>query len=156
MRLAESLDVAMLLENPGNRDGAIRALLDRLADDGLIGGEQVPALLEAIIRRDELGPTGIGEGVAVPHAWHAGLGRMIAALGVSRQGIDYPSLDGEPVHIVLLILTPPDRTLEPRKQATFGVWLHHLRDASFRSALAAAGSAEEVRRQIEEADRAAR
>lgn len=156
MKLADSIDAMMLLDavGAGDRDRAIGAILDHLAARSIVAVDAVAGLREAIVRRDELGPTGIGEGVAVPHAWHAGLDRMVAALGVSRVGIGYPSLDGEPVHIVLLILTPPDRSLEARKQATFGTWLHHLRDPVFRASLAAAESPEQIGQLLRRVDEA--
>ena len=44
-----------------------------------------PELLESILRRDELGPTAIGEGVAIPHTWHSGLDRVLVVLGVSQR-----------------------------------------------------------------------
>lgn len=135
-----------------DRDQAIEALLEHLADRAIVDRAEVSALRDAIVRRDELGPTGIGEGVAVPHAWHAGLDRMTAALGISRSGIDYPSIDGAPVHIVLLVLTPPDRAFEPRKQATFGHWLHHLRGSAFRASMILAESPDDVRRLLTSVD----
>ena len=104
----------------------------------------MPTLREAIIRRDELGPTGIGEGVAIPHAWHKGLDRMVVALAISRKGVDYGSIDGEPVHIILLILTEPTAASEAAKQTTFEAWLGCLRDPAFRAGLRLADTPEEL------------
>lgn len=60
--------------------------------------------LQAIIAREEMASTGIGNGVAVPHGKDASIERLTAALGISRAGIDYDAADGEPVHIVFLVL----------------------------------------------------
>src|SRR6516162_6052739 len=108
MSLADSVQSVLFLDDAEarTRDQAIGALLARMADEGLVPASLVPELRETLLRRDELGPTGIGEGVAIPHAWHADLDAIVAVLAVSRGGIDYPSLDGVPVHIILLILTP--------------------------------------------------
>jgi mannitol/fructose-specific phosphotransferase system IIA component (Ntr-type) len=154
VKLAASLDDLLLLdeEPAGDRDRAVRAILDRLAERGAFDPTLVPVLHEAVIRRDELGPTGIGEGVAIPHAWHAGLDRLVAALGVSRCGIAYPSLDGAPVHLVLLVLMPPSKAFEPAKEATFDVWLRHLREPAFRAGLIRAASSEELREVLRRAD----
>ena len=118
MRLAESVQSLLVLDDIGvrDRDQAFAAMLNQMSLDGLFPSALVSVLQTALIRRDELGPTGIGEGVAIPHVWHAELDRVLAALAVSRGGLDYPSLDGEPVHLILLILTPPGAAFEPAKQ----------------------------------------
>lgn len=150
MVLGETLDLIMLLDDAQvkTRDQAIEAMLAGLAAAGLISTELVGELRESIALRAELGPTGIGEGVAIPHAWHRGLERMAAALAVSPGGLDYPSLDGEPVHIVLLVLTPPKAEYEPAKQEVFDVWLQHLREPTFRAILLMAASTRELQAAI--------
>ncbi len=153
-RLAESIQTVLILDdtNVTNRDQAFAAILAQMSAEGLIASSLSPEVQTALIRRDELGPTGIGEGVAIPHIWHAGLDRLVAALAVSRGGLDYPSLDGEPVHIVLLILTPQGAAFEPAKRGFFEVWLHHLRDPAFRAGLRLATTEEELREEVREAD----
>ncbi len=99
-----------------------------------------------------MGPTGIGEGVAIPHAWHPGLDRMAAALAISRQGLDYDSIDSEPVHILLLILTQPSTAAESAKRDVFEEWLRHLRDPAFRAELRLAGTPDELREVIRRED----
>lgn len=86
-RLAESIQTVLILDdtNVTNRDQAFAAILAQMAAEGLIASSLSPELQTALIRRDELGPTGIGEGVAIPHIWHAGLDRLVAALAVSRR-----------------------------------------------------------------------
>ncbi len=154
-RLAESIQTVLILDDTSvtNRDQAFAAILAGMAAEDLIPTSLSPELDTALIRRDELGPTGIGEGVAIPHIWHAGLDRFIAALAVSRAGLDYSSLDGEPVHIVLLILTPQGAAFEPAKRRFFETWLHHLRDPAFRAGLRFATTEEEIREAVREADR---
>jgi mannitol/fructose-specific phosphotransferase system IIA component (Ntr-type) len=144
MSLEDSLQAILLLDDvpATTRDQAIEAILTRLAGDHLIAAELVGALRDSISLRDELGPTGIGEGVAIPHAWHPELDRVVVALAISRMGLDYPSLDGQRVHIVLLVLTPPSAEYEPEKQRVFDLWLRHLREPAFRASLTLAATPE--------------
>src|SRR5208337_669364 len=155
MRLAESIQSVLILDDTGatNRDQAIAAIVDQMSANGLVPSTLVSELRASVIRRDELGPTGISEGVAIPHVWHAGLDRMVAALAVSRGGLDYPSLDGEPVHIIVVILTPQGAAFEPVKQRLFEGWLHHLRDPAFRAGLRLGTTAEELWETVRSEDR---
>ncbi|QEH32903.1 PTS system fructose-specific EIIABC component [Aquisphaera giovannonii] len=147
----------VLLDDRGvaDRDSAFAAIVDAMAAAGAIPPALAGRAVEAMIDRAELGPTAIGEGVAIPHAWCRGLERTVAALGVSRKGLGgYESLDGEPVHLVLAILTPPERSAEAAKQALFDAWLGRLRDPAFREAVRLSGTADDVRRRLRDADAA--
>lgn len=151
--LESRIDEFLLLgDDSVTRDLAIAAMLRTLAEHGLIEEVLVPDIHAAILRRDELGPTGVGEGVAIPHAWHAGLTRMVVALAVSTKGIDYPSIDRQPVHIVLLVLSPPRKENEAAKQAVFETGLRHLREPAVRARLIAARTPREVRDAVRLAD----
>jgi mannitol/fructose-specific phosphotransferase system IIA component (Ntr-type) len=81
---------------------ALGQLIDRLAQGGVgVSGE---ALSQAVWKREALMSTGVGQGIAVPHVRMPGVPRTTMAVGVSRRGIaDYESLDGKPVHIIVLI-----------------------------------------------------
>ena len=155
MRLADSIQSVLILDDTSvtNRDQAFEAILHQMSANGLFPSTLVSELRASLIRRDELGPTGIGEGVAIPHVWHAGLDRMVAALAVSRGGLDYPSLDGEPVHIIVLIMTPQGAVYEPAKQRVFEGWLRHLRDPAFRAGLRLGTTAAELRETVQSEDR---
>ena len=65
--------------------------------------------------REELGSTGIGDGIAIPHGRIPGLTRMHAALGLSRKGIDFGALDGNLSHLFFLLLAPEDSAGEHLK-----------------------------------------
>jgi len=155
MRLSDSIQSVLILDDIGaeNRDQAIEAILSQMSAEGLFPAPLVAELRASVIRRDELGPTGIGEGVAIPHVWHAGVDRMVAALAVSRGGLAYPSLDGEPVHIIVLILTPQGAAPEPAKQSLFESWLHHLRDPAFRAGLRLGNTVQELWETVRSEDR---
>jgi PTS system fructose-specific IIC component/PTS system nitrogen regulatory IIA component len=64
-------------------------------------------ILDALMRREAKMSTGISKGIAVPHATVEGLEAMAGVLGISSQGIDYDALDGHPVYLVFMVLTPP-------------------------------------------------
>jgi mannitol/fructose-specific phosphotransferase system IIA component (Ntr-type) len=64
------------------------------------------SITEAVLAREELGGTGVGHQVALPHARMAGLERPILTFGRSFQGVDWDAPDGVPVHLVFLVLTP--------------------------------------------------
>ncbi len=64
------------------------------------------AVLEALVHREEEASTGIGDGVAIPHARTAAIQHMRMAVGVSQEGLGFDSLDGKPVYLFFLILTP--------------------------------------------------
>ncbi len=150
MRLDDHLECVLILDDAevSTREQVIGAILGSMAARGLFSPALVPELQAAIIRRDEMGPTGIGEGVAIPHAWHPGLVRMATALVISRQGVDYESIDGQPVHIVLLILTQPNTAADTAKGDVLEKWLCQLRNPAFRAALRLAGTSDELREVI--------
>lgn len=66
------------------------------------------AALKAIYERESKQTTGIGRGLAVPHGKHPSITRLVGAVGISREGIDYDSVDGQPVHVLFLLLARPD------------------------------------------------
>jgi mannitol/fructose-specific phosphotransferase system IIA component (Ntr-type) len=66
-------------------------------------------VLEAVYARERKGTTGIGGGVAVPHAKHESIKQLTAALGTSSEGIEFDAVDDEPVHVVFLVLADPDQ-----------------------------------------------
>ncbi|OGR83868.1 MAG: hypothetical protein A2901_00110 [Elusimicrobia bacterium RIFCSPLOWO2_01_FULL_54_10] len=63
-------------------------------------------ILDALLEREELGSTGIGQGIAIPHGKSDTVNGVVAALGVSKRGIDFDALDGEPVHIFFMLIAP--------------------------------------------------
>jgi len=60
------------------------------------------------LAREALGSTGIGQGIGIPHAKSQYVKTLVAAFGLSKEGIDFESLDGEPTHIFFLLLAPED------------------------------------------------
>ena len=69
------------------------------------GGDR-DTLLDDTLDREHKGSTGIGKGIAIPHARTAGVTDLIGALGISREGLDFEADDGQPCHLIFLILAP--------------------------------------------------
>ncbi|ATB31038.1 PTS sugar transporter subunit IIA [Melittangium boletus] len=63
-------------------------------------------LVEVLREREKLGSTGIGEGVAIPHGKLSGLTQLVAAFGVSRQGVDFEAIDGKSTHLFFALVAP--------------------------------------------------
>ena len=88
-----------------SRDKALEELLDCLAEKREIKNKEL--VLEMLKQREKLGSTGIGKGVAIPHGRTLVTSKLAFVLGRSSKGIDFHSVDGQPVHLFFLILAPP-------------------------------------------------
>lgn len=84
-------------------------ILDRLVESGALLRDHRDGVLAALLRREELGSTGIGRGVAMPHAKYPNLGQISGAFVEIPAGIDFDSLDRQPVTRLCLIVSPADR-----------------------------------------------
>ena len=98
------------------KEDAIPEMVRQLCASGALTKAQAPGVEKAILRREELGSTGIGKGVAVPHAKVAGVKGVLGAFGRSRTGVEFNSLDGQPVFLIFLLVSAPD-TVEPHLEA---------------------------------------
>ncbi|MBC8116752.1 MAG: PTS sugar transporter subunit IIA [Candidatus Saccharimonas sp.] len=104
------VQAALIPEIPvGSKESAIRSMVSALRQAGSIKDSDEEGIVAAILKREELGSTGIGRGVAVPHTKHPSVDKLIAAIAVSKEGVDFSSLDGEPVFVMFLLVSPPDR-----------------------------------------------
>ena len=92
-----------------DKESVIREMVQTLLERGHIAAGEVESIIKAIMKREELGSTGIGRGVAVPHTKHASVEKLIGTVAVSREGVDFNSLDGEQVQLFFLLISPPDR-----------------------------------------------
>ena len=90
------------------RDEAIRELVELLAKAGGLRQGDVESMTAAILKRESLGSTAIGRGVAIPHAKAPTASEFVAALGRSTRGIEFASIDGKPVNLVFVLASPPD------------------------------------------------
>ena len=91
------------------RDGAIRELVQGLHAAGQFPNTDLEDIVRCVLRREQLGSTGIGRGIAIPHSRHGSVGQLVGTLGLSAGGVPFDSIDGEPVHIFVLLISPQDR-----------------------------------------------
>jgi PTS system nitrogen regulatory IIA component len=153
MKLLDLVQAESIVANleSTERNGAIRELVQALGTAKIIDTESVDSIARSIITRERTrGTTGFGKGVAVPHAKVDGLSRIGAAVGRSAAGIDFSSLDGRPVHIVFLIVSPSDEP-EEHLQAMDLVF-RHLQQERFRKFMLQSDDAEKVYDLLKEAD----
>lgn len=132
------------------RDDVIRELVDALVAAGAAPKPLRDELVKTILDREKQGSTGFGKGVAVPHVKHDKIKKMTAAIGISRQGVDFNSLDRAPVFSVILLMSPRDRP-QDHLQAMESIFVNLKKDM-FRSFLRQAGTAAEIKELLLEAD----
>jgi PTS system fructose-specific IIA component/PTS system nitrogen regulatory IIA component len=128
----------------------IDELVGSLVAAGGIKTEEQKSIVDAVMKREELGSTGIGRGVAVPHTKHPSVDRLIGTVGISRDGVDFNSLDGEKVQIFFLLVSPPDRPGD-HLRALENI-SRQLRDDTFCRFLRQAKTVNDIRQLLEEAD----
>lgn len=143
MLLSEFLDFEAV--RVGLSAGNKRKLLQMLGQmAGARLGYEAQAIVETIVERERLGSTGFGNGVALPHGKVAGLKSIYAMVVRLAEPIDYKAIDGQPVDLVFLLLSPPDAGAEHLKALAavsrvvrHGPTLRKLRGARSRDAFAA-------------------
>ncbi len=134
----------------GSKEAAIRAMVASLRAAGSVKAADEDGIVAAILKREELGSTGIGNGVAVPHTKHPSVEKLVATVAVARNGVDFASLDGEPVFILFLLVSPPDRPgdhLRGLENIS-----RHLRNQNFCKFLKQSQSREQILDLLSEAD----
>jgi mannitol/fructose-specific phosphotransferase system IIA component (Ntr-type) len=100
---------ASVLDTPAEKLAAIRTVVDALAAELKIPSESA---LAAVTAREKVMSTGVGQGVAIPHAKLKGLKKFALSISRSSGNIDYGALDGQPVQILALLLSPEEQTKE--------------------------------------------
>ena len=91
-----------------SKEAVIQELVQLLVNAGAIKEKDVSRLVQILLKRESLGSTGIGQGVAIPHGKCDCVKDLVAAFGVCKTGIPFDSLDGEPVHLFFLLVAPED------------------------------------------------
>ena len=122
------------------KEDALKELVDVLADVKDIGDKK--GILRALVEREGLGSTGIGQGIAIPHGKTDRVNELVAVLGISRKGVNFDSLDGELVYIFFLLVAPKE-TAGPHLKALAQI-SRLLRDSYFCELLKRCKSADEV------------
>ena len=123
-----------------DKKAVITELIDTLDAAKLLLNKD--AALAAVLNREQVRSTGIGSGIAIPHGKCTAVKELVISLGIAAQPIDFDSVDGKPVSIVILLLSPIDQT-GPHIQALARISRLML-DEAFRNKLQKATSANEV------------
>ena len=132
------------------KEEVIKELVDALINVGDIEKRYRNKLIDALMSRESLGSTAIGQGVAIPHAKSDCVSKLIAAFGISRKGVDFDSLDGESAYIFFLLLAPQD-SAGPHLKALARI-SRLLKDKYFRDTLRNAADEKAIIKIISEED----
>ena len=130
---------------------SIEELRDLLISEHEVSMRDRDEIIEAVFTRERSISTGVGEGVAIPHGSIECIDEIIGSIGISRNGIDFDSFDGEPVYIVLLLLVP--KTSFGKHIKTLAHIARTLSKSGVRDMIRSADSPEQVFELIETAER---
>ena len=152
MKLADIVcfDAVVPQLQSNDRNKVIEELVQALADLDKIEGADASALAAAVAKRESEASTGIGKGVAVPHVKHEAITEPVAVIGCSGDGIDFASLDKQPVYSVFLLLSPasnPDKHLQAMETI-----FKNLQKDDFRRFLRQAQTKQDVVEAVKDAD----
>ena len=117
------------------KEEVIKELVDILIAADEIEKRCRNKLIDALMTRESLGSTAIGQGIAIPHAKSDCVDKLVAAFGISKKGVDFDSLDGEPAYIFFLLVAPQD-SAGPHLKALARI-SRLLKDKYFRDSLRA-------------------
>lgn len=153
MRITELLDKRSIRIDgaPKSKNEALDQMVELMAKSGKIN--DLEAYRQEVYRREEEGTTGVGEGIAIPHGKGAFVDKPGLAAMVVKDGVDYDSLDGEPVHLIFLIVAP--NTKDNVHLDVLSKLSVLLMDEDFSRALQNAKSPEEFMKIVDEADQEA-
>ncbi len=133
-----------------DKQPVLKEMVQVLIDTGKIDEGALPGIVKALMGREDLGSTGIGKGVAVPHAKHESVDGLVAAFGRSKKGVEFAALDGQPVQLVFLILSSKENS--GRHLGALARVARLVRDDRFCRFLREAGDAKELAELFAEAD----
>ncbi len=91
-----------------DKEGVIRELVDFIIKTGEVKPKDKESLVKVLLDRELLGSTGIGQGIGIPHGKSQKIKKLIGAVGISKEGVNFDSLDGEPAYIFFLLLAPQE------------------------------------------------
>ncbi len=130
---------------------ALTEMVRSMVEAGCIAQDAAESVAEALMRREEIGSTGIGHGVAIPHAKHSAVRRLLGAYAHSSAGVSYDALDGQPAEVIFMILWP-DGVIGPHLEAIAQVSMT-LKSENFLQRLKAASEKREIVALFSEADK---
>src|SRR5713226_956837 len=94
------------------KEGVIREMIENLRLAGYFKGNEAEDVVKAILKRELLSSTGIGDGVAIPHAKHPSVDRLVGTGAVSPKGVPFDSVDNDPVFVLVMLISPQERPSE--------------------------------------------
>lgn len=124
MRLASLTRPELIFPDllPQDRDAVLRELAGRIAGQGLVRDPE--DLFHKLREREQLGSTGIGSGVAIPHCKLPGLSHGVVAIGMVPGGVEFGAADGQPVRLLFVVLSPSASPAEHLQVlATISRWI---------------------------------
>ena len=132
-----------------SKEDIITELVNSLpVSDSITDRDQV---LQAVLDREKIMSTGIGDGIAIPHGKSAAVTELVAAMGTQRRGMDFDALDGEPAYVFFLLVSPANVS-GPHIKALARI-SRLLKNEEFKKKLVEANSAEEIIATIEATER---
>lgn len=131
-----------------DKAGVIREFAELLVKRGKV--KDADALVRIVLERESHGSTGIGDGIAIPHAKSREVGRTVVAFGRSRRGVNFQTLDGKPADLFFLLISPEDLPGEHLK--TLARISRLMRNAELRERLRASRDGAEIRELIYDED----
>ena len=132
------------------KEAVIKEMMAALVEANEIKEGDSDSITAAILKREDLGSTGIGKGIAVPHTKHPSVERLTGTVGISCEGVDFNSLDGEKVQLLFILVSPLDRPGD-HLRALENI-SRQLRDDTFCRFLKQSKTAEDIQQLLEEAD----
>jgi PTS system nitrogen regulatory IIA component len=146
LNLSELTEPALIDTDLGGteRQSVLQALASLVARQGEVHDPVL--LVDRLAKRESLGSTGIGHGIAVPHCRMAGLSRVVLAIGICRQAIAFDALDGAPVRMFFLVISPEESPAAHLR--CLAAIAHWVRDAKRREELFAISDPEALFRQL--------
>lgn len=133
-----------------DKEGVVKELVNLLADSGAIEKRHRNKIIEVLMAREALGSTAIGQGIAIPHGKTDSSKKLVGCIGVSKEGINFDSLDGEPAFIFFLLVAPID-SAGPHLKALARI-SRLLKDKFIRDSLKSASDAKALMKIIQHED----
>ncbi len=144
MKITDFLSKASVANDlkAGSKVEVINEMITLMVESGGIPKKDKLKVVEALLAREALGSTAIGQGIAIPHAKSDAVSQLVAVLGVSKKGVNFDSLDGEPAYIFFLLIAPID-SAGPHLKALARV-SRLLKDKFFRDSLKNTKTSKEI------------
>jgi len=144
MNIMDFLNKKAIMPDLKSKDkkGVIAELIDALVKAGAVRAKEKDTLLKTLMERESLGSTGIGQGIGIPHGKSSNVKELVSAFGLSKQGVNFDSLDGDPTHIFFLLVAP-EESAGPHLKALAKI-SRLLKDKYFRDMLKNAKNEKEI------------